>query len=369
MSATTQKFDPLANYMPVNLTDAYELVEDCFHAKRVPNLISSPGVGKSSLIKAIAEKMEYLVVDVRLSTIDPTELNGFPYIWEDGAGESGRKVASYVPMDMFPVKGKELPINPKTGNPYKGWVLFLDEFNAGTLLVQAAAYKLVLDRMVGMYELDDRCVMATAGNLTTDKAIVNRLSTATQSRVVHLPIQVCNDTWHFWADAHGIDFRVRAFLKRFPALLHDFNPNHTDLTFACPRTWEFMSDIFKKYDPIPMKKLPLMAGTVGIGAAREYHAFTRVFKKLPTMEEINRDPEGVKFDREPSIEYALTGLIGHNMRASNLQSCLKFMSRLGADHQVVALRQAIARNYDLLKSPEVTEWLKYNTFELVRGRD
>ena len=261
-----------------------------------------------------------------------------------------------------------MPINPATGNPYKGWILFLDEFNAATLLVQAAAYKIVLDRMVGMFKLDPRCVMATAGNLMSDKAITNRLSTATQSRVSHLPIQVCNDTWHLWADSHGIDYRVKSFLKRFPDKLHDFNPNHTDLTFACPRTWEFMSDIFKSYDPIPMAKLPLMAGTVGQGAAREYHAYTRVFKKLPSITEIVRDPENVRFDSDPSIEYALTGLIGHHLKGSNLAPCLKFLSRLGADHQVVALRQAIARDYDLFHSTEVTEWMKYNTLELVRNR-
>lgn len=363
--AAPQKFNPLANYMPVNLYDAYDLVVDCLNAKRVPNLISSPGVGKSSLIHQIADAWEYLVVDARLSTMDPTELNGFPYIWET---EDGRKVASYIPMDIFPIVGKEMPINPKTGNPYKGWILFLDEFNAGSLLVQAAAYKVVLDRMIGMYKLDDRCVMATAGNLMTDKAIVNRLSTATQSRVIHLPIQVCNDTWHFWADSHGIDYRVTSFLKRFPNRLHDFNPNHTDLTFACPRTWEFMSDIMKPYDPIPMAKLPLMAGTVGQGAAREYHAYTRVFKKLPSIEEIIRNPETVRFENDPSIEYALTGLVGHNMKESNIGPLLKFLSRLGADHQVVAIRQAIARNYDLLSTTEVTEWLKYNTEELVRRR-
>lgn len=364
--------DPLANYIPVNLHDAYDLVADCFKAKnsfgiqksRVPNLISSPGIGKSSLIKQIAEDLELLVIDVRLSTIDPTELNGFPHIWE----VNDRKVASYIPMEMFPVIGTELPINPKTGKPYKGWILFLDEFNAGTLLVQAAAYKIVLDRMVGMYMLDDRCYMATAGNLTSDKAIVNRLSTATQSRVIHLPIMVDHDTWHYWADGAGIDHRVRAFLKLQPELLHKFDPNHTDLTFPCPRTWEFMSDIMGKYDPIPMAKLPLMAGTVGKGAARAYLAYTEVYASLPTIDKIIANPMGVTFRNDPSIEHALTGMVGHYMNERNVKPLLEFISRLGADFQVVALRQAIGRDYDLLQNTHVTAWLKHNMNEFIRRR-
>jgi len=365
MPESTKIVDPLANYMAVNLDVARELVLDCFRVKRVPNLISSPGVGKSSLIAQIAKKIEFLVLDVRLSTIDPTELNGFPHIWET---QDGRKVASYIPMDIFPVVGKELPINPDTNKPYKGWILFLDEFNAGSLLVQAAAYKIVLDRLVGMYLLDDRCVMATAGNLMSDKAIVNRLSTATQSRVIHLPIRVCNETWHYWATEAKIDHRVNSFLKFKPALLHNFDPNHTDLTFACPRTWEFTSDLIKPYDPIPMKKLPLLAGTIGVGCAREFHAYTEVFKDLPNFNTIINDPEHVTIRDEPSISHALTGIIGHKMTVDTAAPCLKFLNRLGADFQVVALRQAVARDLSLLKSAPVMDWLKVNTNEFIRRK-
>ena len=359
--------DPMANMLPVNLYDAYESVSDCWDAvrARVPNLISSPGVGKSSLIFQIAEDRELLVVDVRLSTVDPTELNGFPHIWET---KDGRKVASYVPMDMFPVVGTELPINPKTGRPYKGWILFLDEFNAGTMLVQAAAYKIILDRMVGMYKLDDRCVMATAGNLMSDKAITNRLGTATQSRVIHIPIKVCVDTWEMWAGSAGIDHRVISFIKFMPEMLHMFDPNHTDLTFQCPRTWHFMSDIFMKYDPIPIQKMSLMAGTVGIGGARAYHAHTEVYKELPDINKILADPRGVHFRDDPSVTYALAGIIGHNMNDTNAQGCLQFIDRLGADHQVTAIRQAVGRNYDMLQNDYVLDWMSTNTKELVRRR-
>ena len=363
--------DPMANMLPVNLWDAYEFVGDCWDAERarVPNLISSPGIGKSSMIFQLAEDRELLVVDVRLSTMDPTELNGFPYIWEitDKAGNV-RKVASYVPMEMFPVVGTEMPINPKTGRPYKGWVLFLDEFNAGTMLVQAAAYKVILDRMIGMYQLDDRCVMATAGNLMSDKAITNRLGTATQSRVIHVPIKVCVDTWELWAGPAGIDHRVISFIKWMPEMLHMFDPNHSDLTFQCPRTWHFMSDIFKKYVPIPIKKLPLMAGTVGIGGARAYHAHTEVYKDLPPIDRILADPLGVNFREDPSVVYALAGIVGHNMNQANAQPMLKFLNRLGKDHQVTAIRQAVARDYDMLQNDYVLEWTATNMKELVRRR-
>ena len=62
-------------------------------------------------------------------------------------------------------------------------------------MVQAAAYKLVLDRQVGIHNLHPYCAVVAAGNLATDKAIVNSLSTAMQSRVIHLEMQVNFDQW------------------------------------------------------------------------------------------------------------------------------------------------------------------------------
>ena len=360
------RVDPLANYLPVNLHEAETLVMDTFRAGWVPNLLSSPGIGKSSLIKQIAKKANLCVLDVRLSQLDPADLNGFPTITTD---ENGVKRAGYIPMNIFPIKGDSLPINPETGVTYAGWILFLDELNAATPAVQAAAYKILLDRMIGMHELHPKCLVASAGNLKTDKAIVNFQSTATQSRIAHLVIKVCNETWHWWANANNVDVRVKAFLKWKPDSLHKFDPNHQDLTFACPRTWEMTSDVIKPMkECVESSKLPLLAGCIGLGSAREFYAFTEVFADLPTIQKIISDPQGITIRDEPSVHYALAGLVGHHMKVANSAALLKFIMRLGPDFQVVSLRQAVANDMDLLKSPAIAEWVKYNTEALIRSR-
>ena len=51
----------------------------------------------------------------------------------------------------------------------------MDEFNSALPSVQAACYKLVLDRMVGQHHLHKKCFIVACGNKETDNAIVDIL--------------------------------------------------------------------------------------------------------------------------------------------------------------------------------------------------
>ena len=199
-----------------------EFIMDYLLAGEVPMITSSPGVGKSDIIRSVAKQNNLLVIDLRLSQCDPTDLNGFPSLNMD------KTRSGYVPMDTFPIEGDILP------EGYKGWMLLLDELNSASQAVMAAAYKLILDRQVGMFKLHKNVAIVAAGNLSTDKAIVNRTSTAMQSRLCHIELEVDNEAWIEWAHTHGIDYRITSFIEFKPDLLHNFDPNHNDNTFPCP---------------------------------------------------------------------------------------------------------------------------------------
>ncbi len=62
-------------------------------------------------------------------------------------------------------------------------------------------------------------------------------------------------------------------------------------------------------------------------------------------------------------------MVGANLKDSNAKECLQFLARLGADHQVTALRQAISRDFSLYTDcPAIGEWLKTNTEALIQRR-
>jgi len=366
------------------MATAEELVMDTLRPKLVPSLISSPGIGKSALAASIAKKHNLKLVDIRLSQMDPADLNGFPFLLNKGVrGEDIPKEeapvrAGYVPMNIFPIREDPLPTkyefsldvatgktSKKAVGQYAGWLVLLDEFNSAPLAVQAAAYKVVLDRMVGMHEMHPRCAVITAGNLSTDKAIVNRVGTAMQSRLVWLEIEVCAKAWGVWADENDIDHRVKSFIKFKPDLLHRFNPNHDEHTFPCPRTWEFMSKIVSSWEDIVVGKLPLLAGTVGESAAREFFAYTKIYRKIPTIKEIIQNPNAVQLTDDPGLQYALSGMIAHHMTVINADALMPFIRRLSIDFQVIVLRAAIAKDVNVMNTPEVKKWVKVYSKELM----
>ena len=111
---------------------AKSLIIECIEAGLVPALHSSPGMGKSSIMKAVAKEFGLFMIDHRLSTSAPEDLTGLPRFRADGFAE-------FAPFaDLFPIVGAEIP------EGYNGWLLFLDEWNAAPRTVQAACFKLIV---------------------------------------------------------------------------------------------------------------------------------------------------------------------------------------------------------------------------------
>lgn len=59
----------------VKISQAISMITKYIKAGLVPMLRGSPGMGKSSIIHQIAAEYNLLVIDLRLSQCDPTDLN------------------------------------------------------------------------------------------------------------------------------------------------------------------------------------------------------------------------------------------------------------------------------------------------------
>lgn len=328
------------------------LLPEILKARLVPMIHGSPAIGKSAIVAQLAEDLGLHMIDIRLSQLDPCDLLGFPQI----DAESGR--SRYLPMDTFPLKGDPLPFG------LDGWLLFFDEFNHATPAVQKAAYRLVLDRQIGQYDLHPRAVCVAAGNLESDNALVEPMPTPLQSRMVHLRLEVDYKQWLEWAAEQQLDYRITSFIHFRPELLYSFRPDHTDMTYASPRTWAFADKLIRGKDLTAPHYLPLLAGTLGEGVAREFLGFTRIFHELPTIQQLLAAPETVAVPSEPSTLWALTGALANHLEADNADKLMKFIARLPIEYQVVSLREAIRRKPALNATKAIQQWVQRNANEL-----
>lgn len=305
-----------------------------------PMLTSSPGLGKSSIIKQLAKEYRLEVIDLRLSQCAPEDLMGLPMKVKT---EDGMK-ATFAPFTMFPTESTPLPKGKE------GWLLFLDEFNSAAKSVQAAAYKLVLDHEVGQAKLHPRVFKICAGNLATDGAIVNQQSTAMQSRLVHLEMEANLNDFIRYANKNKWDSRLIAFLQFRPGLLHDFKPDHTNKTFACPRTWEFANRIIsgRKAEDISMT---LLAGALSDGVATEFHTFLLEFDRLPALSSILADPMTAIVPTEMSTRYATTCMVTDATDQQNFATIAKYLGRMKPEFQCIFFRGIYQRNKKMRELP------------------
>lgn len=332
--------------MQVKTSQALTTIATLLQARLVPFLAGSPGIGKSQIYQAVADKFNLELIDIRLGQCDLTDLCGFPQIQGNKAG--------YVPMDTFPIEGDALP------EGRAGWMVLFDELSSAVPALQAAAYKIILDRKVGKYNLHKNVAVCAAGNLEGDNAVVHPMSTALQSRMVHLELVADAKEWVEWAASFGIDHRITSYINFKPSSLYTFTPDHTDNTYACPRTWAFADKIMKQCEVGDPDLLPMLAGALSEGVAREFLVFCKVYKDLPTIDSLVTSPETQRMPTEPSILYAMSGCISHNASTDNISQLIKYVSRMPVEFQIVTVRETLRRNIELKNNSTIMKWLATN---------
>lgn len=316
-----------------------EHLENLVKADLPAFLWGPPGIGKSDITKQLAEKLKADLIDIRASLLDPVDLRGIPY-----RDENGR--TRWAPP-VF------LPAEPETKKSKRTTILFLDELNVAPLLVQGSLYQLLLNRQLGEYTLPSNVRLLAAGNRATDRAVVNRMSSALTSRLVHLTVEVDLNDWVAWAIDHDIKLEIIAFLRFKPDLLHDFKPDKDLNTYSCPRTWEFLS----KYMTVcPDVNLEVVKGIVGAGAATEFVSFLRVYRNLPDIDALLMNPSKFKVPTDPSVRYAICTALAARATEQNFSRIVNLANMLPDEFSVLLIRDATSRNEDLLSSAAYVKW-------------
>lgn len=269
-----------------------------------------PGVGKSQIIAAVAQRHGVPLIDIRLSQMEPSDLRGIPF-------KSGDTVEWAVPA-MLPDADRQGPAG----------VLFLDEITSAAPSVSAAAYQLILDRRLGAYEVPQGWVIFAAGNRQGDRGVTYTMPAPLANRFSHFEVELNVDDWAEWAYARGIDDRIIAFIRFRPDLLFDFDPAHNPAAFPSPRSWEFAHRALQKFEVHPELLSGSLQACVGPAAGIELNAFITHLDQMPDLDAIVRgDP--VPPPQEIDLQYAVAAaLVGRAIRARGTPEALTIQGRI-----------------------------------------
>ena len=307
--------------------------------QNIPTFLwGAPGIGKSSIIRQIADEKKMGFIDLRLSLMDPTDLKGIPFY------DKHEHSAVWAPPSFLPKDGSG--------------VLFLDELNSAPPAVQASAYQLILDRKVGEYELPSGWAIVAAGNRESDRGVVYRMPSPLANRFVHLEMDVDVDDYKEWAYKSGIDERIIAYIGYKNENLFTFDATKNEKSFATPRSWEFVDKVVKS-SMSERLLLGSVGGAVGHEIAVDFLSFCKVADRLPDIDAILRSGSG-EYPSDVDVLYALSaGLVSKTLKNGELvDNLLSYTMELQSEFAVMIVQELQRQGVRMEHSEAFKSWVR-----------
>ena len=213
------------------------------------------GLGKTAVVRQIAEELGMTCVVVRLSQIDEaSDLVGFPikeYEVIDDKGEqqwlsndiiqtltncrdytfTGKSRMGYAPPAWL----------PREENP-NGTILYLDDFSRCNSLLMNSVLEIINEGKYISWSLPKYTTVALSENPDNGEYLVSSMDAAAKSRYVCFNIKFSIDNFAEWAESYGMDSRAINFGLYYNSELFDpSHPNHLDT--INPRSYTTFTNI------------------------------------------------------------------------------------------------------------------------------
>ena len=299
---------------------------------------SSPGTGKTSIPQQVAEEDKIGFICNHGPLMQPEDY-GMPVVRPNKDG-----IDFIVPVGKFPFVGSDFP---------KEGILVCDELpqcdNSGQKIW---ANILQARELHGRKIMGGWSIIAT-GNRVGDRSGASRILSHLGDRVTRVELDVSTDDWFTWAIAHGVPTEIIAFLQFRPALLNNFDAQQDK--YPTPRGWA--EGVAAQLGKIPHNlELPVFKGDVGEGAAAEFLAFLKIYRNLPDLDDIIRNPRKTKVPTDPATLYALCGALAPRSDKETFDGIMTYINRMPPEFSVLFVNTVVKRNPEVQNTKAFAEW-------------
>jgi hypothetical protein len=202
-----------------------------YRARRAVLLEGPTGVGKSEIIRRVAEQLGIETTVLDLSLLEPPDLVGLPIV-KDGRTE-------YALPHVLPRGG--------------AGILLLEELNRAERYIQQPALQLLSARRLHEYELPEGWVCVATINPQTADYHVTALDKALRARFLQVSVRADRASWLAWAQTRNIHPGIVALAHAHERMLDD----------VPPRTWTYASELLQAFTPAELEDGSLMRDALG----------------------------------------------------------------------------------------------------------
>lgn len=339
MATTIDMHNLVSSEEAINLieTSVKTLINNPSLADSLPPILlrGAPGVGKSTIVKNIAKKLNIGFVDVRLAEMERVDFAGLPSVAD---GTTNWNVPSFWPRD-----------------PESKGIILLDEITSAPADVQVAAYQIVLDRKISNseYKLPNGWFIVAAGNRTVDRAVVKTMSSALANRFMHFEVAANIEDWILWAVANGIHPSVTGYLRYRPESLFKMDAQNLEMGWPSPRSWERVSNVIPLFTSNEDVLRKAVYGLVGNNVGVEFMEFHRINEQFDDVLEMLTNPKAeVKIPKEIDRKYALCSAVSYllwNGKTEKddkirVEGLYRIVNELSADFATALVKSAMVGN-------------------------
>jgi hypothetical protein len=353
------------------------VVRSCFQAQRTPIFLGSPGTAKTAFVHEAArnELAEYIKARDGLEEL--------PHVHVE--------VLHLASMSEVDVRGYLIPngdtclftkpVYWQAVEKHKYGILFLDEFPQAPHEVQKAVAPLIYEGCMGNYCLDKRnWMVACAGNGTEDNAGANSLLSHVLNRIIYVNVQAPSiERWSMWAGAAGMPPELIAFANLRPSIVFDAPlPKAENEPYCTPRSMETagllahgwpggLAGLVDRKAPVGME---LLVGCVGKGAAAEIAGVVEQMAKLPSFNDICKNPLTVPAPQEPDMAYAAIMLVACRAEwEKHGEAPMQYLLRFNPNLALVGLCTLLNRQKKYMACGSIGQWTRDNEPLLAKMRN